>query len=62
MTQTEKYWKLRNAGLCVCCRKPVSGKSRCPDCMKDNSAASKKSQANRIEKLRAKIRELGGEP
>ncbi|MBO5706449.1 MAG: hypothetical protein J6S05_05570 [Bacteroidaceae bacterium] len=59
MTQKERYWARRDAGLCVCCGEPAT-KSRCPACMKDLTAASAKSQKLRIELLQQRIRELGG--
>ena len=57
MTQKEKYWLRREAGLCIRCGKPTT-KSRCPECMLDLAVASRKSRLGRIERLEARIAEL----
>jgi predicted amidophosphoribosyltransferase len=57
MTQKEKYWLRREAGLCIRCGKPTQ-KSRCPECMTDLAVASRKSRLGRIERLKRRIAEL----
>lgn len=59
MTAKERYWSLRNAGLCVCCGEPAT-KSRCPGCMKVLTAAVSKSAKLRIERLKNRVAELEG--
>ena len=56
----ERYWRLRNAGLCVSCGKVKTDKSRCPDCMRYQAAASANSLRNRLDRLEARIKELEG--
>lgn len=57
MTQKEKYWLRRDAGLCIRCGEPAQ-KSRCPECMMDLAVASRKSRIGRIERLQQRIAEL----
>ena len=57
VTNKERYWARRNAGLCVRCGKPAS-KSRCPECMQDLQFATTKWRKGRVAVLRQRIREL----
>lgn len=57
MTNKERYWARRNAGLCVRCGKPAS-KSRCPECMQDLQFAATKWRKGRVAVLRQRIWEL----
>ena len=59
MTQKEKYWNRRKAGLCVCCG-VESSKSRCPSCMSDLTYACRKSRVGRIKRLEERIKTLEG--
>lgn len=56
----ERYWRLKKAGLCVDCKRPAGGKSRCPKCMKTLYRAVRKSQRAEVERLRARVKELEG--
>ena len=57
MTNKERYWARRNAGLCVRCGIPAR-KSRCPACMQDLQQATTKWRKGRVAVLRERIREL----
>ena len=61
MGNKDRYWALRSNGRCVACGKPAGGKSRCPKCMKDQIAASIKSQKLRLQRMKDRIRELEAE-
>lgn len=59
MTKSKRiYWERKNAGLCVTCKTPTNGTTRCKACAKDVSAASAKAQKKRLDALRARIAEL----
>ena len=39
---TARYRSRKAAGLCVCCGRPAGGKTRCPDCMRDQVIYNRK--------------------